>query len=170
MFRKAILALTLSLATPAFFATSAHAGYTKEELALEKDEAKYHKSVYKSVSKLAKKWHKAVDKDKKDKEKEIEKELKGYFKNELVDLKEKGITLKEEPEKGRMDPKRPLRLAPADDEEKPKLEALRDQVQKLKSGEWKDRKMGKELDAYVKTLEKRANRSMERYKKHKKNS
>ena len=168
MFRKAILALTLSLATPTLLASNAYAGYTKEELALEKDEAKYHKAVAKSVGKLVKKWHKATDKGKPTKD--IEKELKGYFKNELADLKDKGVTLKEEPENVTRDPRRPGRVAPADDEEKGKLEKLRDMVQDLKGGDLKDKKMGKKLDEYVSLLEKRADRTMERYKKHKKNS
>ena len=47
MFRHITLALALALATPTFFATDAYAGFTTEELNLEKDEAKYHKSVSK---------------------------------------------------------------------------------------------------------------------------
>ena len=73
MIRKIALALMLGLAAPAFTAAPAYAGMTKEELKLEKDEAKYHKSVAKSVGKLVKKWHKATDKDKPTKD--IEKEL-----------------------------------------------------------------------------------------------
>ena len=166
MFRHITLALALALATPTFFATDAYAGFTKEELNLEKDEAKYHKSVSKSVGKLVKKWHKATDKDKPTKE--IEQELKQYFKNELMDLKDKGVSLKDEPEKVVRDPRNPGKALPADDEEKGKLEKLRDMVQDLKGGDLKDKAMGKKLDSYVEMLEKRADRSLERYKKHKK--
>lgn len=168
MLRKAILALALTIAAPSFLVTDAYAGYTKEELNLEKDEAKYNKAVAKSVGKLVKKWHKATDKDKPTKD--IEKELKQYFANELQDLKDKGVTLKEEPEKATRDPRYPGRAVPADDEEKGKLEKIRDMVQDLKGGDLKDKKMGKKLDDYVELLEKRADRSMERYKKHKKNA
>lgn len=169
MLRKVILALSLALATPTFFAAPAYAGYTKEELKLEKDEAKYNKAVAKSVAKLVKKWHKEAEKG--DPTKEIEKELKDYFQNELADLRDKGVDMKgEDPKPASRDPRYPGKAAPADDDEKKKLEELRDQVIALKGGDLKDKAMGKQLDDYVKTLEKRAERSLERYKKHKSNS
>ena len=155
---------SLALALALVLATSAHAD-TKEDLALQKAEVKYAKSVSKSVGKLVKKWQKANDKGKETAE--YEKELKPYYRNELSWLREMGIvTVEEEPPL--QHPAHPEKVLPLPPSETPKMEALRDLVVELKKGDLKPKTQSKKLDEYVQKLESRYERKNVAYKEAKK--
>ncbi len=141
----------LMLATAMAFATPALAG--DDAVDAWKEEAKTAKKTWKSVDKLAGKWKKAAEKDKD--LTEIDEELLGYYKADLAWLRDHGVKTVEEapaPEHPTLGDKTPLA-----EDEKPKMEALRDLIVELKTLEpgKKETKKGKLLDDYVQILEER---------------
>ncbi len=148
---------TAILATPALASDA--------DLKLEKAEVKYAKSVSKDVAKLVKKWEKksAKDKDTSD----IDKELAEYYRDELAWLRAKGIKTVDQPEPQR-DPQYPLQVLPEPEAETPKMEALRDMLVDLKSGNLKDGKKSKKLAEFTTVLSDRFERKNDRYKENKK--
>lgn len=141
-------------------ANTAWAEPSEAKLDAWKEEANSAKDIHKDVSKLVKKWHKATDKDKDTAE--LDKEINFFVKQDLAWLRDHGIPTKEPVEL----PKHPLHgqaeETPLDEDEKPKMEHLRDLLVELKD-DGKDKAIGKKLDEYVSILGDRYERKQKRY-------
>ncbi len=155
--RSLFVALSLTLAGAAYAAPS------DAKLDAWKAEAASAEDTLKEVSKLTKKWHKAAEKDKDTKE--LDKELAFHYNSDLAWLRDHGVPTKEPIELPQHPQHAIADQTPLEEDEKPKMEHLRDLLVELRASEpgKKEQVTGKKLDEYVGILEGRYERKQKNY-------
>jgi uncharacterized cupredoxin-like copper-binding protein len=165
--RRTLIATLAALTLFAAPAQASHEHKDKAQLKLQKAKVKESKQTYKETKKLSKKWDRYTKRDKEDKAEAIEKELRVIYKAELTRLRNQGmptvaVTVTHP---GHVGEKGATRRLPTG---APKMEALRDLLVDLKSGDLKQWAQGNKMDQFTEAMSDRYERKKTQFKADKK--